>query len=118
MSSSASDTIDCWLRPKDGGDIRTVRVTEPSDAMTLFGAGASLYFLSSSAMARDFIGAMNHCLGLGVAGRFPDGDVRGEIEVFASRAGHVTEWCVLALSLIRCGGKFHVHPVDCDSQAL
>ena len=78
--------------PKPRGRIGTVRVSEPRDAVTLFEAGASLYFLSSQAMADEYIGAMNRDLHLGIAGHFPNGDVRGEVEIFASRKGHVTDW--------------------------
>lgn len=74
------------------GRIGTVRVTDPKAAVTLFEAGASLYFLSSQAMADEYVGAMNRDLHLSIAGHFPNGDVRGEVEVFASRKGHLTDW--------------------------
>lgn len=39
-----------------------------------------------------YVTAMSQDVGMAFAGVFPDGRNQGEIEVFASRAGHVTEW--------------------------
>lgn len=61
------------------------------------------YFRSPQEMAEVFVRNMSNDLGMNFAGRthfprfellgiFPDGAVKGEIEVFVTRAGHVTDW--------------------------
>lgn len=43
-------------------------------------------------MADVFVEAMGENLGLNFGGYFSDGQIKGEIEVFVSKKGHVTNW--------------------------
>jgi hypothetical protein len=68
-----------------------LQVEEPEAALTCHAAGSSLYFRSSQDAADVLVAAMNADVGMGFAG-YQSGALRGEIEVFASRKGHVTSW--------------------------
>lgn len=100
--ATESDKIHCWLRPlagasrEDGDDgrIDSVKVDDAGAAVTLHRAGASLYFRSPPEFARAFVPAMSECLSMGRWAYYDarQGDARGEVETFVSRAGHVTDW--------------------------
>lgn len=80
----------------DGARIDSIRLDSAKDAMTCYNAGGSLYFRSSQRMADAFIPAMSEALGMGAGNSLyfdsTQSEVKGEIEVFCSRAGHVTSW--------------------------
>lgn len=77
-------------------------------AQTLHASGASLYFRSPPSMVPEYVGGFSAAVGLNFAGVEPeqpqsDGasagsqpQPKGEIEVFCSRAGHVTDVSGLA----------------------
>jgi ribosomal protein L16 Arg81 hydroxylase len=91
MNHSASDSIHVWMVDQDTGKIESFK-TDPDAALICYRAGASLYFRSSEEMAQVFIGNLLQDLGMEWSGRFPDGLLKGEIEVFISRKGHKTSW--------------------------
>lgn len=43
-------------------------------------------------MADTFVGSMSNCIGLNFGGYYSNGDLKGEIEVFVTRKGHITDW--------------------------
>lgn len=92
-SSNAADGISSFeLDSSNPGALQAAKIC--------YDAGASLYFRSSPEMAQVFVTAMTRAVGLDFAGFYPNGDVKGEIEVFLSRAGHVV--CGLAHVLMVC----------------
>jgi hypothetical protein len=74
--------------------IETIKFDDATDALVAHRAGASLYMRSPQAAADAYVPAMAECLGMGLAAYYDAGqrEAQGEIEVFASRAGHVTQW--------------------------
>jgi hypothetical protein len=93
---TASETISCWLRVggSHGPQLDTVRVADAASALTLHGAGASLYFRSSEEAAAAIIPTLARELGAGPFGFFSPSmtEAQGEIEVFCSKTGHTTDW--------------------------
>lgn len=67
-------------------------------AETLHSAGASLYFRSPPSMVPEYVGGFSSAVGLNFAGVYPEpgpeGEptAKGEIEIFCSKNGHVTDW--------------------------
>ena len=111
MANSASDSIFVWMKERahrqEGAlpspeQERAHALTSPISsfpldnpaqldaALTCYAAGASLYFRSSSSLSRLFVRALNAAVGYGLWGLNSDRSEKGEIEVFCSRAGHVT----------------------------
>jgi hypothetical protein len=101
-----------WIREKPaekennnaaGGALSSFKLdaSDPSHltaAVTLHAAGASLYFRSPQPLAEELVSSLSADLGLNFAGLYTPseptsaGDIKGEIEVFLSRKGHVTDW--------------------------
>lgn len=128
LENTASEHVFAWLRQGDG-KIQSIEVPDSRSALVCHGAGGSLYFRcgampdmdhsglisdfgapararvrrSSQEMADEYVAAMNQAVGMNSGGVYHDGAVKGEIEVFASRAGHVTDWraCVRHRGLAR-----------------
>eukprot|EP00941_MAST-03F_sp_MAST-3F-sp1_P001983 g1983.t1 len=98
LQETPSDQIYAWMKEKsndttqDGGPLDSVGVDDPRTAETLHRAGASLYFRAPQELSDAIVTPMQRDLGLSFAGNFADGDNRGEIETFVSRAGHTTDW--------------------------
>ena len=84
---------------QDDERVASFEVDEPRAAMICHDAGGSLYFRSPQAMVNPWVGRLSAELGLNFGavysqpaagpGALPQ---KGEIEVFATRAGHVTDW--------------------------
>jgi hypothetical protein len=103
-AATPSEQIHCWLKPPrpaaspsplvlTGDRIDSVKVSTAKDAMVCYAAGASLYFRAPQDMADAFVPALSDALGMGFAGYYDAAtrtEPRGEVEVFASRAGHCT----------------------------
>jgi hypothetical protein len=94
VHNSASPQIFCWMKTSTEGEeskLESIEL-EPAQALICYNAGASLYFRAHQEMADTHIAALVSDLGMNFAGHFPTGDVQGEIEIFASRKGHLTNW--------------------------
>ena len=97
-----SDRIHCWVVSAAGGAgagappplIESVKVDDAKDAMVLHRVGASLYFRAPAAFEGAFVPALCEDLGMAWAAYYDplQAEPRGEVETFASRAGHVTRW--------------------------
>jgi hypothetical protein len=62
-------------------------------AKICYDSGASLYFRSPEEMSKTYVNAMTNGVGINFAGMNPsDSTPKGEIEIFLSRTGHVTDW--------------------------
>ncbi|KAG8462201.1 hypothetical protein KFE25_011651 [Diacronema lutheri] len=100
LASSASERIFAWMHARDAGAsagvergaLRSFELESASAAATAHECGASLYFRAPPAFCEEWVGAACEQLGLGMGARHPTGELRGEVEVFASRAGHTTDW--------------------------
>lgn len=92
LENTASDKIHVWMRTGQDGAIETIHLDDAEQAMVCHRAGASLYFRSSQEAADALVSAFNHDVGINFAGLYPDGAVKGEIEMFVSRQGHATDW--------------------------
>lgn len=90
-SNSAADGISVWMKPQksDTGSLCSVKM-KPEDAFLAYSAGMSLYFRGSEELESTFVPAYMQQLGFGCGSFFRDGARRGEIEVFASQEGHIT----------------------------
>ena len=101
LSETASERLFVWMRSEAKADERVAsfEVDEPRAAMICHDAGGSLYFRSPEAMVNPWVGRLSAELGLNFGavysqpaagpGALPQ---KGEIEVFATRAGHTTDW--------------------------
>eukprot|EP01117_Protostelium_nocturnum_P013424 TRINITY_DN5004_c0_g1_i1.p1 TRINITY_DN5004_c0_g1~~TRINITY_DN5004_c0_g1_i1.p1 ORF type:complete len:611 (-),score=215.35 TRINITY_DN5004_c0_g1_i1:63-1895(-) len=105
LKTTASESIFVWMRPLESILGKVMEGTKEkiesfelqgenaiSSAKTCYASGASLYFRSSQDLADILVARLTDELGIGFAGYYPNGDVKGEIEVFMSRKGHVTDW--------------------------
>ena len=63
-------------------------MTSSSDAS----AGGSLYFRAPVSASELLTTALSQQLGLSFGALYADGAPRSEVETFASRRGHVTDW--------------------------
>jgi hypothetical protein len=102
--ASPSEGISAWLRDAQRADFPPAADAPPGSsvkvdadaAATLHAAGgASLYFRAPPRAAAALVPAVAEALGLAPAALYYDaaqGAPRGEVEVFASRAGHTTGW--------------------------
>lgn len=89
VERSASTDIFVWMLGPDGkiGSFGASREV----AMTCYRAGLSLYFRSCQEMADEFVGRLVRELGV-IGSHWSDGNVKSEVEVFISKAGHKTDW--------------------------
>jgi len=121
LEETASDNIFVWVRDKPASNEQdsaaaadsSPKLASPSAlhsieldasnpahlvaARTLHFSGCSLYFRSPPPMVDEYVTAMSKDVGLSFAGVDPvdnkgQANVKGEIEIFCSRAGHVTDW--------------------------
>jgi quercetin dioxygenase-like cupin family protein len=111
--NTASESIHVWMRQHNPGasaaagasspttptnttpTLDSIRVDSAKDAMVCYAAGASLYFRSPQAAADALLPSVAEALGMGAGVGYFDHlqqDPKGEIEVFATRAGHKTGW--------------------------
>jgi hypothetical protein len=97
LEATASDAIHVWLLSPNtkSGTISSIKVSEASQALQLYGAGHSLYCRAPRVLEDAVVPSLLNDLGWGVrmsANAFNDRNARGEIETFFSKKGHVTEW--------------------------
>ncbi len=94
LDHTPSDSIHVWLAQHGNktGKVESIKVNEPAVALACHRAGASLYFRAPQPLADALVSAAFLSLGASFSGWQPDGSMRGEIETFVSRAGHVTAW--------------------------
>jgi hypothetical protein len=78
--------------PSVAGKLESLLLEDRRSALVCHQAGHALYFSGPSQFSRDYLRAMGHELGMSFAGATPDGANKGDIEVFVSRSGHVTDW--------------------------
>ena len=90
LEVTASEHIFAWMRNAAAGvnlKLGSVELSSAADARTAWSGGASLYFRSSQSACDAIVPGLARSIG------FAEGTVeRSEIEVFASRKGHVTDW--------------------------
>lgn len=98
LEDSPSDAIHVWVAqslapkgvPRRAAD--SFKTEEPAAALTCYRAGASLYFRAPEELSELLVTALSQQLGMSFGAIYPDGAPRSEVETFASRAGHVTDW--------------------------
>ena len=72
--------------------LNSISVDDARSALACYAAGNSLYFSAPDAFVHRYVRAAARDAGMACAGHEPDGGARGQVEVFAARAGHVTDW--------------------------
>lgn len=106
LANTASERIFAWMRESaavggasppangatDGVPLRSFEVESASAAAAVHACGGSLYFRAPPSFCEEWVAEASAQLGLGPGARHPSGELRGEVELFASRAGHVTDW--------------------------
>ncbi|PRP85520.1 hypothetical protein PROFUN_06752 [Planoprotostelium fungivorum] len=111
LRTTASEAIFVWMRPLEAivhsvqkeasplaEEMRRIDSFELSgeqavdSAKICYGSGASLYFRSSPELSDILVPELTGELGINFSGFYANGDAKGEIEVFMSRKGHVTDW--------------------------
>jgi hypothetical protein len=115
MHESASEQIFVWMKPSSSGGgaaaastgtgigtgtggkrderIASFGVQEPEAAKVCYDAGASLYFGCPAEMVEPWVGTLASDLGFNFGAGGAGGlQAKGEIEVFITRAGHLTGW--------------------------
>lgn len=95
IKSSASDRIHVWLSQRLPGGLtsnalESIPVEDHVTAVKLYWAGHSIYCRAPLELEKAVVPKLLNELGLGVTGSGTDRYRRGEIELFLSRAGHVT----------------------------
>ena len=105
LADSPSEDIHVWFgQPGSGsanqtgahggGGNESVKTPDREAALACHRAGGgSLYFRAPAGVAEQLVTALSQQLGLSFGAVYADdGAPRGEVETFASRAGHVTDW--------------------------
>jgi len=91
VADSPSEEIHVWFRTAAGAN-ESLKTPDREVALTCHKAGGSLYFRAPEMASDLLVTALSQQLGLSFGALYPDGAPRSEVESFASRAGHVTEW--------------------------
>jgi len=97
LEESRSEDISVWFPKKDKqashrGVLESIKLDAESAWRTFSALDyAGLYFQASSEFIERTVGPLSIACGLNFAG-FQDGEVRGEVECFASKKGHMTPW--------------------------
>ena len=102
LRDTPSERIHCWMRSSSSMKLESIGLEGEraiTDALTLHHLGASLYFRAPDDVAHTLIdGFARHltphfaAVYSGGNKRNDDPDRRAEVETFASRAGHITDW--------------------------
>ena len=94
LEQSASESVQVWLR--EGGATASEKLdsiqVDGKQAAKLFRAGHSLYCRAPTHIEELFVPRMLHSLGYGPRPLSSDRYSRGEVEMFYSRHGHVTDF--------------------------
>lgn len=91
LEDSPSESIQVWL-PAKGDKIESISIEEPRAAFLLHQQGYSLYCRTPEALANLLLPKLGRDLGMGFTTHGVQGELNGEIELFCSKKGHVTEW--------------------------
>lgn len=98
LDVTPSERVHVWLArtAQEQGNVVTGMVesfqADADQALSCHRAGASLYFRAPPVPSAALVSGALASLGPTFAARQPDGSVRGEVETFVSRTGHITEW--------------------------
>ncbi|GAB5362098.1 hypothetical protein AAMO2058_000769100 [Amorphochlora amoebiformis] len=90
VQSTVSPQIFAWMKDQSG-KIASIELSEEA-AIGCYECGASLYFRAPQEISDALVSTIAKDTGMGFAGRYSNGELRGEVEVFLSRKGHVTDW--------------------------
>lgn len=94
LEHSASESVQVWLREageRGPGKLDSIQV-DGKQAVKLYHAGHSLYCRAPSEIEELLVPRMLRCLGYGPRPMTSDRYSRGEVEMFYSRRGHVTDF--------------------------
>mmetsp|Transcript_8009 Transcript_8009/g.14842 ORF Transcript_8009/g.14842 Transcript_8009/m.14842 type:complete len:664 (+) Transcript_8009:169-2160(+) len=91
IEATASPNVFAWMKQGSSNKISSIELSEDA-AYTCYKCGASLYFRAPQDIGDALVAGISEGLKLGFAGRYPSGELRGEVETFVSRKGHVTDW--------------------------
>jgi hypothetical protein len=92
LHNTPSERISVWMRDSSNGQIDSIQLDDAEAAKVCYNAGSSLYFSAPEKFCSTYVRALSHDLGMNFAAATSDGHDRGQVEVFFSRAGHVTDW--------------------------
>lgn len=94
LDSTSSESIQVWLKQKDDAftAIESIRVMDGEDAVKLHRSGHSLYCRAPKDFEDLIIPRILSALGHGAQTVATDRFKRGEIEMFYTRKGHITEF--------------------------
>ena len=101
LQDTPSEAIHVWVsgrlggRPGEqsgGGRAESFKTEDAEAALACHRAGGSLYFRAPEEVSDLLVTALSQQLGMSYGALHPDGAARSEVETFASRAGHTTDW--------------------------
>jgi hypothetical protein len=92
---TSSDNLFVWMKKMNDSEskISSIQISDTQSAITLYNADRSLYFRAPPEMEQCFITEITKNLGMNFSAIFADtGAQKSEVEIFVSKAGHVTDW--------------------------
>jgi hypothetical protein len=96
VASSASDQVHVWLSytssSTGASGLESIGVEDPAHALKLYHAGHSLYCRAPRELEDKVVPRLLDAVGMGLVGSGTDRFRRGEIEMFFSRRGHLTDF--------------------------
>ena len=93
LEETASEKIHIWMpSKKNKKELISFTVDDAESALSCYHCGGSLYFRSSQELCDIFISSLMEQIGAGIGSNYSSTELRGEIEVFVSHSGHLTNW--------------------------
>jgi len=90
LESTISPQVFAWMKDQNN-KISSIELSEEA-AMRCYNCGASLYFRAPQEISEALVKGIAEGTKMNFAGRYPNGELRGEVEIFVSRKGHITDW--------------------------
>uniref|UniRef100_A0A6V3TSE0 JmjC domain-containing protein n=2 Tax=Lotharella globosa TaxID=91324 RepID=A0A6V3TSE0_9EUKA len=91
IEATVSPQIFAWMKEQQSAKIKSIELSEDA-ALKCYECGASLYFRAPQEIGDALVHKIAEDTKMAFAGRYANGELRGEVEVFVSRKGHVTDW--------------------------
>lgn len=92
LDNTASEKIHVWLKGGKEEKIQSITLDDADQAVKLYNVGHSLYCRAPKIIEELVVPKLLKELGYGIANSSTDRYRRGEIEIFFSKKGHITEY--------------------------